>query len=294
MKGLAVALALLPSATSGEPLGWVLGVSNDSIGEFRDRWQSSSVDFGVLTGPASTRGAPKRFGEILEYRFRSDILSPEDLDTPDPDDRRHAGVLAFGMHSHAARGPWEARIGGELVVVGPQTGLLALQEGLHELLGFTVPRLDAFQIENTARLDLSGEVARRWQPGAWQIRPFAEARFGAEDLIRLGFDATRAPPDGGLALRTVATGQRLTYGTEGVPPRWSPTLGADIAWVADSLFLPGGVEPAPEDIRIRARAGARFAGRGLDFFYGLTWLGEEFEGQRDGQFVGTVQLRLDF
>jgi hypothetical protein len=57
-----------------ERLGWSLAISNDSIGEFLDRWQSASVQYGAFYGSSWEGAAPTRFGELLEFRFRTDFL----------------------------------------------------------------------------------------------------------------------------------------------------------------------------------------------------------------------------
>ena len=277
-----------------ETIGWSVAISNDSIGEARDRWQSSSVQVGIARGPGWDGQLPERVGEVLEFRFRSDILTPESLDAPEADDRRHAGVLAFGLHSHFGRGQWEARLGADLVVVGPQTGLLSFQEQLHELLGFTVPQLDDFQIEDQVGLDVSAELARAIPVGGGVARPFVEAQAGAEDLVRVGIDLSfGALARGNLMTRAVTTGHRLPMTFEGgTGASW--TLGADIAWVEDSIFLPAALGYELPPTRTRVRAGGMYRWRSLDVFYGLAWLSEEFEAQPEGQFVGTFQARIDF
>ena len=277
-------LWLAAPAPAAERLGYALAISNDSIGEARDRWQSSSVQFGVLFA--------RRPGDLVEFRFRTDVLTPEQLDVIVPEDRRHAGVLAFGLHRHYAPGAWEARAGADLVVVGPQTGLLDFQKELHKVLGFTVPALDDFQIANAVRLDLSGEIARPVEVAGWTVRPFVEAQAGSEDLIRIGVDFETGLRPGRPAMRTTATGQRIAFlaGEAG----WGVNLGADIAWVDDSLYLPADLGYELTDTRRRLRAGLRYSGGRWDAFYGLTWLSEEFEAQRESQFVGTAQLKYRF
>ena len=50
-----------------------------------------------------------------------------------------------------------------------------------------------------------------------------------------------------------------------------------------------------EETRTRVRGGVHWEGQGGGaLFYGVTWLGEEFEGQREGQVVGSLQFRLRF
>ena len=277
-----------------ERLGWSLAISNDSIGEFLDRWQSSSVQVGAFYGPAWSGAAPERFGEMLELRFRTDILTPADLEMPDPSDRRHAGVLAFGVHSYASPGAFEVRGGVDLVVVGPQTGLLDLQQDLHKVIGFPVPTLDDFQIEDTARLDFSGEVARVWEVGSARVRPFLEAQVGSEDMLRAGFDVTfGALGRGDQMVRSVTTGHRVPVGL-GRDGGFSFVLGADVARVVDSIYLPESLGYELTSLRKRVRAGVHYRADPWDVFYGIAWLGEEFEAQPEGQLVGTFQIAWPF
>ncbi len=280
-------------AAADEVQGWSLAISNDSIGEAQDRWQSSSVQFGLIYGAAWEGTAPSGIGEMLEFRLRADLLTPESLDDPDPTDRRHAGILGFGVHSHMSRGAFEGRLGADLVFVGEQTGQLAVQKKLHELLGFVVPDLDDFQIENQERIDLSGEVGWRYPIGSAVLRPFAEAQVGTEDYLRVGADLTwGALARETLLVRAVATGQRTPAiaRVEG----FGFSVGADIAWVEDSIYLPEELGYVLTDSRQRVRAGAFYRTGRFDFYYGLAWLGEEFEAQREAQFVGTFQARVDF
>lgn len=298
MKCVWLALLLVANAAQAEERAWqgsAFGISNDSIGEGRDRWQSSSVQFGMAFGEDWTGRAPLAFGELLEFRVRSDILTPEALDVIVPSDRRHAGVLAFGVHSYAKPRDVEMRIGADLVVIGPQTGLYNLQTKLHELLGFTIPALDGFEIEDTVRVDFSGEIARRYALRFGELRPFVEAQVGSEDFIRAGFDihwGSRGRDD--LMMRSTATGQRLAYGLVDQPEGFSFMVGADVAWVESSVFLPSALGYELTPLRKRIRGGVHYEAERFDVFYGLTWLEPEFEAQRTGQFVGTLQFGYQF
>ena len=296
---LALAAALLAALPGGaiakERLGWSLAITNDSIGEFRDRWQSSSVQVGAVYGDAWNGRLPDRFGELLEFRFRTDIITPSNLDAPDPADRRHAGVLAFGLHSHAELSGFESRIGADLVVIGEQTGLLDLQTELHRILGFTIPRMDGFQIEDQIGIDVSGEIARTWIVGSNTIRPFVEAQAGSEDLIRAGFDiAFGAWDKDSLLLRSVVGGQRAPAVTGNRPEGLALSFGADVAWVDESVFLTPDLGAELTEVRGRVRIGGSYASDRYEVFYGLTWLSPEFEAQSEGQFVGTFQAKIRF
>ena len=293
-------LVLLPclsfaSSLHAEELGWAWGLSNDSIGDWHDRWQSSSVEIARLQGTAWQGRAPTRFGYLLELRFRSDILTRERWNIVVPSDRRHAGVLSFGIHSYAERNEFEMRAGVDLTVIGHQTGLYAFQTQLHELLGFTIPNLaGVFEIEDQISIDLSGEVAMRFDFGDIDFIPFIEARLGTEDMLRVGvdFELGLGFADD-LSLRTVATGQRIPYGLGAGGTGLTLTVGADTAIVNESVYLPSdlGYVLTP---RHRIRGGLRYTKNNLSVFYGLSWLGEEFEAQSSGQFVGTIHVSTRF
>ena len=69
--------------------------------------------------------------------------------------------------------------------------------------------------------------------------------------------------------------------------------GADVAWV---LFArkPLGYQ-LTLGYQLGCGSGAAFTTlAGGSMFYGLTWLGEEFKAQPEGQFVGTLQVKLRF
>ena len=282
-------------ALAGDRVGFSAATTNDSLGEYLDRWQSSSVQVDVFTAHAWTGEVPARFGEVLNWRFRTDILTPEDLDNPDPDDRRHAAILAFGVHSMAARGAWDARIGGDLVVIGPQTKQLEFQRELHKILGFERPQLEDFQIGNSTTGQISGEAGWTYQGDGWHARPFIEAQIGPEDLVRTGVDLTFGSMGrDDLMVRLPATGH-LVPGILGETGRGASFfLGADIAWVEDSIYLPESLGYELTDYRARARAGVAYEFDRLNLFYGISWLSEEFEAQRESQIVGALQLGLRF
>jgi len=275
--------------------GWMLG--NDALGDGQDRWRSVGFSHSAVTGPGWTGHLPERAGEILEYRFLAEVIAPANLVAPDPADRRYAGILSAGLHSHFALGRAEARIGADLVAVGPQTGIARLHEGLHDILGLDAIDPDAHRLEDAVYPTLSAEIG--WPvalAGGVLLRPFVDARHGDEDFLRVGADLALGAVDGqALWLRDPVTGQRhVAVGSGGGRQGLFATLGADVAAVAGSEWLPEGGAAVARDGRTRLRAGLGYAGHRVDGFYGLTWLSEEFEGQDDGQLVGSVTLKLRF
>ena len=286
-------LVPLSSSNAQQLAGWSLAVSNDSIGEARDRWQSSSVQLGFLFSEIDMHQEVVNFAEVVELRLRTDILTPENLTTIVPTDRRYAGVIAIGAHSYIDRGLIDGRIGVDVVAVGANTGLYEFQQTLHDILGFTKPKLKDFQIDDTVLLDFSGEFARTYHIGNGRIRPFGEAQIGSEDFFRIGVDVNWGLYLGREAMRATVTGHRvpLIYSNQtGV----GFMLGGDVAWVENSIYLPKEFGYELNVPRLRARAGIRHVNRYWDTFYGLSWLNEEFKAQREDQFVGTFQFKLRF
>ncbi len=292
---IALAVVLAGAATAGERLGTSFATTNDSLGEQLDRWQSTSLQVDILTGPEWTGRAPEAFGQVLNYRFRTDILTPEDLREPDPNDRRHAGVLAFGLHTYASRGAFDLRLGGDLFVIGPQTKLLEVQRDLHKILGFSIPTLDDFQIGNRVEVQGSGEAGRAFDAGPVRVRPFIEAQAGPEDLLRAGVDLSFGSiGSDDLLVRLPSTGH-LVPAIRGSDGRGASfVLGADAAWVEDSVYLPEHLGYNLTSVRTRLRAGVHYEFDRVNVFYGFSWLGREFESQREGQFVGALQVGLRF
>jgi hypothetical protein len=298
-----VFLTLAPAFAQDRPafaqdrfvLGHARLFSNDALGDGEDRWRSGSYMVSQLRGTA-WNGSPGAFGDILEYRLRSEIISPANLQRQSPNDRRFAGVIGLGLHSHFALGRAEARLGGELVFTGPQTGVGAFQREVHELLNMSPPGVLGSQIGNRVFPTLSAEIGRSFAlTDRVALRPFAEAQAGVENLLRVGGDLTIGTTwAGSLMVRDPVTGHRVEgitgTGGQGI----SLTLGGDVAHVADSRLLPRSGPTAPTDTRARLRAGLHWQGEKSDVFYGVTWLGKEFDSQSEEQLVGSLRLRLRF
>ncbi len=139
------------------------------------------------------------------------------------------------------------------------------------------------------------EAGRSFAAGdALRLRPFVEGRWGAETLIRAGADLVIGQVgQGELLVRDPVSGQRY----RAIQNDWQGyalVLGADIAHVSDSVFLPGGAGYEINDTRERVRAGLHWQGEKSSAFYGVTWLSEEFSGQDRGQVVGSLRLDFEF
>jgi hypothetical protein len=277
------------------PLGFGRLFSNDALGDGNDRWRTGAYTVSALRGRQAWDGTlPSAFGDVVEYRFRGEIIAPENLSNPDKGDRRYAGILSIGAHTHLSRGGFDIRLGADLVGVGPATGVASFQAAVHELLGIAEPDT-ANQLGNALYPTLSAEVGRDLPLAGGRLHPFVEARAGDETLLRAGFDLVFGSYGAGtLMLRDPGTGQRYV-GAEGARQSgFSVILGADVAHVFDSVYLDSEGPTAAEDHRTRLRGGLHWRGNRADVFYGVTWLSEEFANQDEGQLLGSLKLNFQF
>jgi len=207
---------------------------------------------------------------------------------------RTAGKAGLTCYGH---GTTRTRVGADLTVLGPQTGLSSFQSRVHQALGLPQVRFTGQQLDNDILFGVSTETAEAIPvaPGI-TARPFGEVQIGPEDTIRVGADVLIG---GGLAddllIRDVTTGHLYPGIVDQTNAGFSFVIGADTALVTDSVFLPGGDLAAARERRDRVRVGVHWHGAtGTSLFYGLTYLGPEYEGQSQGQVTGSVKLDFNF
>jgi hypothetical protein len=296
-----IAICALSAATSApaqerEPLGWGRLFNNDVLGDGDDRWRTGSYTVSYARGPSWTGALPDRAGELLEYRLSGEIIAPSTLDDPPPDDRRYVGALTLGLHTHFMMARTETSAGLNLVFTGPQTGLGEFQKNIHDRFGFESPQVLDDQIPDGFHPTALFEIGRGfWVSDTLVLRPFAEAQAGVESYLRVGGDLSvgRQWFDS-LLVRDSSTGQRYVTVRGNRTPGISLSLGGDIARVFDSVYLPSDGEAVLENTRARVRAGLHWQGESADVFYGLTWLGKEFEQQDRTQVIGSIRINIDF
>ncbi|MWD26702.1 DUF2219 family protein [Aquicoccus sp. SCR17] len=296
---LCAALALGGPAVAQErtKLGYGRIINNDVFFDLRDRWQTTSFQSSRVYGPAWTGTLPETPGALLEFRLTGAMVAPASLADPDPADRPWAGYLGAGLHTHYQARGYEVSLGADLIVTGPQLGLMDLQRGVHDVINAPQPSaaVEAGQIGNGTYPTLVVEMGRPLPLGEGvTLRPFVQGRWGLETLARAGFDMTIGPAGTGeLLVRDAVTGQRYPS-IKRDQPRPSFIMGADLAHVGHSVLLPESRGLELTDARLRVRSGVHWQSRWGRFFYGLTWLGREFEAQPEGQIVGSLRLDLDF
>lgn len=292
----AMLTALPAQAEQRVTLGWGRLFTNDALGDQKDRWRTGSYQVSRVRGYAWEGVLPTTPGEILEFRASAQIVAPQDLSSPPPDDRRYAATLSLGLHTQFDWRGNDVSVGADLVFVGPQTGISNFQKWIHNMAGLKKPTVIGDQIGNGTYPTLVAELGHKFSLGELaELRPFVQAQAGVESFVRIGGDlvlGTLGRDD--LMVRDGVTGQRYRA-VEGTRDQgMSFIVGGDIARVFDSALLPSdGIATLSED-RSRLRAGMYWQGEKASIFYGVTYLSKEFEQQPEGQLTGALNLNLKF
>jgi len=291
-----ICVAVPAQAEERETLGYGRLFTNDFFGDGLDRWRSGSYSFSIIRGPDWDGAVPDRFGALLEYRLRSEIIAPGRLNGPGADDRPYVGAATLGLHSHFGMGEAEVSAGIDVNLTGPQTGIGAMQEWFHEVIDAPRPAILDDQLPDAVYATAIVAVTRPYAIAEnLTLRPYVEAQVGVEDLFRVGADLIYGRiGHSDLWLRDSSTGQ-LYRGIEGEARGVAFVAGADFTQVQSSAYLPESMGYVPSDIRMRARVGIHWQmAPQTSFFYGATWLSEEFVGQPEGQILGSLKLSFNF
>jgi hypothetical protein len=277
-------------------LGWGRMFSNDALGDAKDRWRTGGYQVSRVRGYDWQGALPQTPGELLEFRAAAQIVAPADLVTRLDTDRRYATLLSFGMHTQFDWKGNDVSLGADVVITGPQTGISNFQSWVHNMLDLPKPRVVDTQIGDGVYPTLVAELGRRLPLGdRVTLRPFVEAQAGVETLLRIGGDVvvgTLGRDD--LMVRDSITGQRYRA-VDGTRDRSiSLVLGGDYSEVFGSALLPDSGIAELSHQRARLRAGVHWQGEKASVFYGLTYLGKEFDQQSEGQLVGALNLSLNF
>jgi hypothetical protein len=272
--------------------------TNDVIGDRQDRWRTGSYVASFLYAPNADDDWADHWFENYEVRLRSEIVAPAKMNGPSSNDRAYAGILSIGLHSHTIVSGYELSYGADLIATGPSTGMIDLQEFFHDV--FSAPSVGSNvrdnQLGDALYPALTAEIGRTVEIGEdATLRPFVEAQFGFEDMVRIGADLQFGLPGSDLIRgRDVVTGQRYNLG-ESDYAGYSILVGADYAWVSDSVLFPASFGTEAMDTRYRARVGVNWqVGDQISTFAGFTYLSEEYVGQPEGQVVGSVKINLNF
>jgi hypothetical protein len=294
-KHLVTALALAFPASLAHAQTSSSFFTNDHIGDGHDRWRSGGYTQFYSFEPGAEWDAS------IDIRLRSEILSPWGAsDQPADADRPYAGMLGFGLFLNDYWGPVDYNLGIEVLFTGDMTGVQKFQESFHETFGFEghTPQPGHDKLENDATSMLSAELARKFALGnIGAIRPFMTGKFGYESFMRTGVDVmlgnydhaeryVRDPISGFIQPSSAQRAEAL----EGV----SLVAGVDYTYVLNDYLITDGGSVDFKAGRTRTRLGVQ-AGLGpASIFYGATHLSEEFEGQVEGQTLGTISVEFTF
>lgn len=286
----------MATASDTVALGWGRLFDNDALGDLQDRWHTGSYAISQVRGAYWRGELPNQPFQLLEFKVEANTVAPADLVSPDPSDRRYAGMFSFGLHSQFTWQGMETNIGGDVYLTGPMTGISAFQSWAHNLFGMPDAAAYDSQIGDGVHPTVSAEIGKPLTlSDGVTFRPFAAAQAGIETWARVGGDLTFGHfGESSVMLRDVTTGQRYRAVAgdriEGV----SVVAGGDVARVFDSALLPDGGAATLSPTRERLRAGVQWQGKMNAVFYGLTWLGPEFDQQTEGQVVGSLNIQLQF
>ncbi len=271
--------------------------TNDLLGDGKDRWRTFSLDMSATFGSGDLKELPTQAWERFQVRLRTEVIAPENLSAPAAGDRQLAGIIGLGAYTHFQVSDYEVFYGGELVFVGENTGVSRALDDIHNSQGFNIPSAAvlANQIPNAIYPTLHAGISRSIRHESSLIRPFAEAQAGAETFLRVGADAIfGGAMINDFLLRDSVSGQLVSHAKASDSKGFGFLIGADAAYVVDSNYLANTGVSKFKEFRPRARAGVVLQANRFEAFYGATWLGKEFEGQRDDQIVGSLSLRLSF
>ena len=271
---------------------------NDAYGDRKDRWHTGTYTLNIMTGTEWDGRLSARPGDIIEYRLRSDIIAPRSLNGANSNDRAYVGALTAGVHTYYELDGYDVSAGVDVTFTGPQTGLSRFQDHFHKLLGLQRLGQNVIdnQIGNATYLTGTLEVSKTYElSDTIRFKPFFEGRVGIEDVARVGADVViGTASDRDLLLRDSLTGslyKGIEYGDIG----WTAIVGADVAHTSDSAFFPASFGTKAKSVTYRARAGIEYQrSRYSSFYYGATYLSEEYVGQSGGQVVGALRFSFNF
>lgn len=289
--GLTLLMSFPAAAEPRETIGTGRIFSNDYFGDGRDRWRSGSFSYSHLRANGAYDPDDRAFGNIIEYRIKTEIISPGRGGI----DRPYVGAITLGAQTHFGDGPWHYALGADVTFLGPQTGLSTFQENFHDAFDLRPP-LTANELPNETVLSAraSASYTHRFSEIV-SVRPFAELQTGVEDIARVGSDVLiGVVGQDDLWLRDDVTGQPYR-GTDAGEVGVSFLAGADFTAVNGSVYFPASRGVTPTDTRSRARLGILWQPLpNLSVFYGATYLSEEFVGQSEGQVLGSLRLGFNF
>ena len=297
-----LALSMIASAAAHaeerDTLGFGIILTNDVYGDGSERQRTGALQTSYIWGSAWQSSVPAQFGNILEMRVGLESRSPDYLQRPADDGRRYAGSTTHCAHTHFQHGAVEMAQGADLVFTGSDTGLVKLPQVVHEICGD--PKPSEATLDHQSGNDMHPAFVFGVGPNlhwgeSYPPRSFAEESTGSETLVQAGFDHTFGRLGiGRLQGRDTATGHRYRNIDNSAEEGVSFLLGAAVAQVANSIYVPERRGLDLTGSRDRIRAGVHWQGDAASAFFGMTWPGPEFESPSEEQITGSVRVNFRF
>jgi hypothetical protein len=271
--------------------------TNDYFGDSQDRWKTGSHVSSRIFAPNWKGELPSYFGELIELRFHSEIVSPGNLNANTKSiDRPYAGHLSLGIHSHFQKYGLSLSSGFDYSIIGIQTGLLNFHRSAHKSLrqGPISEHVANSQLPNNSIFGLVLEAGKDFSPIVNNtVRPFIELKKGPENILRAGLDYySGIGLNKDLFIRAPVTGHRYrALRSNEIGMAW--TVGADLSYIESSSFLPK-PDFKSHPNRVRVRTGFHWTTPRTTGFVGVTKLGPEFVGQNEDQITGSISLKYHF
>ncbi|MGB0659951.1 MAG: lipid A-modifier LpxR family protein [Mangrovicoccus sp.] len=292
----------MPFQAGAEPrklgVAWVftddlMADPDDGWVERRDRWRTASGQISWFWGQGDD--AFPGVWQNWELMLGGELITPASLKNPRPDDRPLAGLLYSELAYHVHSNDNYMRLAAGLAASGSQTGWDELVVKIHQDRYDPTDAVLEDQIGNQEWLSFRGEFARNLSlNGALLLRPFGILQTGLENLVRAGVDMLIGPNGVPMTLTRNDTTGFLIWPGKDAPVGWTGLVGGDVSFVMESDLLPEHRGYETTDFRPRLRAGAVYQGASWRGFYGITWMGEEFEAQPESQLVGSIQIGYRF
>ena len=274
--------------------GEVGSFTNDFFGDGHDRWRTGSYQRSYISQGYQFSGI-----DSLEVRWRTDIVTPWAPSNQPGGDLPLSTLLGAGAYIHGHALGFDIRAGGEVLLLGEDTGLDTLQQAAHDIMGmddsFDSSKASVYLGEEGLKTRFDVEVARPLRYGdSVMLRPYGVLVAGVDQSATLGADVVVGPMAAArIWTRDVVTGRLLTPEVSNIGG-YSFVLGWDASAVEASVHIPDFAAVDIEPNQFRGRAGVQFRTDLADLFLGQAWLSESFQGQVEPQRVGLLSVAFAF
>lgn len=177
--------------TGYDYLGYGRLVTNDLLGDGKDRWRTGSVSAFRMYVQEDVDLKHLKLGQAVELRTHFEVVAPSDLQDDSGGDRPWGGAISLGLHSPFHYGSLQMSLGADVHVIGQNSGLTGFQQDLHKGLGIKHAGDAVSNNQIKDEIVMGGAAEAAYPIGLSdrvQARPYGEVRAGLEDVARVGMD----------------------------------------------------------------------------------------------------------